>query len=242
MEMLEGKYFEKPINLLKDLKNEEKIFVRPEFRERLRSELLEKTLNNQEEAEFGWVDLVLRMKYLFLGAPVLVVLVIVAASFSLSGVDLGSRSLPVGEIPSNTVNVLSLESATQVEPVSSLAKVSDFEELDEKDFSINPILEKNLSVKDFSVDVSSVGFTLSPLFLEEMRVYFQGEERSDLWSVLGNEFKLRNGNLSNDYQIVAWRLRDGNYKAVLFEYGQVKNILILAYRNGVLVVLTEVVY
>ena len=240
MEMLEGKYFEKPINLLKDLKNEENIFLRPEFRERLRGQLLEKAMASSDEAGIGWMDFVFKMKYLFVGTPVLILLAIVVTNYGLSRVELGSQAVPASEIQSEASDVMSLNSG--VEPVSSFSKMSNVVELDEKDMYINPILEREHSVRDFSVDLSDVGFVLSPQYLEEVRVYFQGEERSELWSVLSNEFELRNGNLSNDYQIVVLKLEDGNYKAVLFEYGLVQRVLILGYRAEGLVVLTELIY
>lgn len=94
MEQLDGKYFEKTILALKQVKAGENYVINPQFRTKLRDSLLEKiTLMESSPAQPGWVDAVLRLKYVFAGVPVLAALLLVVSNFSSWSVKIPSQEI-----------------------------------------------------------------------------------------------------------------------------------------------------
>lgn len=101
-----------------------------------------------------------------------------------------------------------------------------------------PVANSDLRVDAFAAT------SMVPVFLEPSRIYFKGEERErvNVVNALMDGLAKDNGSLSSDYYINVIKVKDGQFKAVLFEYGQVKKVLILGFREGKLVVLTQINY
>jgi hypothetical protein len=110
-----------------------------------------------------------------------------------------------------------------------------------EDSYIDPVEEKTLD-NNVDLKLQSNSMMILPTYLEDSRIYFEGEERSEVLIAVKRGLYAKNGSLSSDYYVKVKRLDNGNYKAVLLEYGQIQKILIMGYRGGELTVITELDY
>jgi hypothetical protein len=107
---------------------------------------------------------------------------------------------------------------------------------------INPVEEQKLVAPKMTIQTRTLNVE-TPQFLSSDRIYFDGSaERATVVEVVLKGLSSRNGNLSNDYYVNVVPLENGTYKATLYEFGQVKQVLILAQRDGKLMVVTELDY
>lgn len=81
-----------------------------------------------------------------------------------------------------------------------------------------------------------------PTFQRSARIYFQGEQDEAVVTALLDDLANGNENLENDYYINVMRIEKDRFKAVLFEDGRIKEVLVLGYREGKLTVITQIVY
>lgn len=107
---------------------------------------------------------------------------------------------------------------------------------------INPVEEMNQSVDKTNSQYSRSLDMVMSHYLTGDRIIYSGNDRAQVVQAILEGFSARNGVLSSDYSIEVKKLEDESFKATLFEYGRVKEVLILAFRDGKLVVVTELAY
>ncbi len=107
---------------------------------------------------------------------------------------------------------------------------------------INPVEEMNQSVDKTNSQYSRSLDMVMSHYLTGDRIIYSGNDRAQVVQAILEGFSARNGALSSDYSIEVKKLEDESFKATLFEYGRVKEVLILAFRDGKLVVVTELAY
>jgi hypothetical protein len=81
-----------------------------------------------------------------------------------------------------------------------------------------------------------------PQYLTKDRIVYRGSDSEKVIAAVMKGFADRNGTLSPDYNIQIMLLENGNYKATLFEYGKVKEVLVMTWIDGQLSVVTEIYY
>jgi len=107
---------------------------------------------------------------------------------------------------------------------------------------INPVQEMNQPVEKSGLELTTAVDLVSPQFLTAGRIIYTGRNRTQVVAAVETAFAARNGTLSSDYYISVQKLENNSYKATLFENGKVKEVTVLAVRDGKLVVVTEVGY
>lgn len=131
---------------------------------------------------------------------------------------------PVESAPVNT-NQLDIASNQKVETTSTDLTVTQKE-----------------ATTQMTEETSARAMMVVPVSLSADKIAYQSENRTQVVSAVLKAFADRDGSLSNDYAINVTAREDGTYKAVLFELGRVTKVVIFTYKDGILVVLTELNY
>ncbi|MCC6643579.1 hypothetical protein IT411_02415 [Candidatus Peregrinibacteria bacterium] len=83
---------------------------------------------------------------------------------------------------------------------------------------------------------------IAPIYLKPEKIDYDGKNRVEIVKAVESSLADVNGSLSNDYYVKVVELENSKYKVVLFEYGRVKKVVVLAYRDGKLITVTELNY
>ncbi len=142
----------------------------------------------------------------------------------------------VAPVLSTTVQTL-----TKSQPLTETTKTVLPEVRTESVDYINPVIEQNQTAPKMTIQYRTLNVD-TPQFLAADRIYLTSTERDTVVNVVMKGLSSRNGNLSSDYYVHVIPLENNTYKATLYEFGQVKQVLILAERDGRLSVVTELVY